>query len=380
MLYAQGHKKKILLGIVCLVLIGTIGYRYLGKKPVQAPLIAARIQVVRVSPSDALLKGFNTTTALKAIADVAMRSKVEAPIQAIYVHKNEFITQGQLLLEMEHNNQSAKIQSATAQINMNSAAAAAAQAELANAAIEQERYDLLISKGYATRQEVASKRTTHATAGADYNKAVANVAYSEAELAAAQATVGDYLLKAPFDGIVLDDYNLTVGSKLNKDTDALRIADISKIKCTLNIPESKLATVKPGMPANVVCDAYPGRKFQGTVQTVNTFIDTASHTFQADIIIDNTALNYLLRPGLFVKVFLIEEAAQPQTLTIPTEALRKDGTVLLARDKKVVVQKVQTGIANDTATSITNGLTAGDLVIVNGGNTLKEGDAVSYDE
>ena len=107
---------------------------------------------------------------------------------------------------------------------MNEAAAVAAQAEFANAAKEQERYDLLISKGYATRQEVAARRTTSATAGADYNKAVANIAYSEAEMAAAQATLSDYLLKAPFDGIVLDDYNLTVGSKLNKDTDAVRIA------------------------------------------------------------------------------------------------------------------------------------------------------------
>ena len=378
--YCKQNKKKVALAIVCLVLAGTIGQRYLGKRAVTAPPIAARVQVVKAGPADGVLQGLNTTTALRAIADVALRTKVEAPIQEIFVHKNQFITKGQPLLELEHNNQSAKLQSAAAQINMNEAAAVAAQAEFANAAKEQERYDLLISKGYATRQEVAARRTTSATAGADYNKAVANIAYSEAEMAAAQATLSDYLLKAPFDGIVLDDYNLTVGSKLNKDTDAVRIADISKIKCTVNIPESKLTTVKPGMLANVVCDTYPGRKFQGTVQTVNSFIDTASHTFQVDVIIDNTALNYLLRPGLFAKVFLIEDAAQSQALAIPTEALRQDGTVLVAEDKKVIVKKVQTGIANDKTTAITDGLQEGDLVIVNGGNTLKEGDAISYDE
>ncbi|MDD3396683.1 MAG: biotin/lipoyl-binding protein, partial [Acidaminococcaceae bacterium] len=129
--YGKQNKKKVALAIVCLVLAGTIGHRYLGKRAVTAPPIAARVQVVKAGPADGVLQGLNTTTALRAIADVALRTKVEAPIQEIFVHKNQFITKGQPLLELEHNNQSAKLQSAAAQINMNEAAAVAAQAEFA---------------------------------------------------------------------------------------------------------------------------------------------------------------------------------------------------------------------------------------------------------
>ena len=138
--------------------------------------------------------------------------------------------------------------------------------------------------------------------------------------------------------------------------------------------------IKEGMTATLVCDSFPDKKFIGKINKVDRFIDTASHTFKAEVLVDNAALNYQLKPGLFAKVYVIEEIGTANTLTVPKAAVRSDNTVLVVEGKKVVSKKVQTGISDDKALAVTSGLLEGDIVVTSGGNSLKDGDEVSYNE
>jgi len=375
--YYQKNRKFILIGIAVIVTLGFLYKQFYYTAPkVEAPL--TRVQVSKAVYNNKIEQGLATTASLKAIADVVIKSKVEAPVRKIFVKKNQMVRAGDLLIELEHDKTSAKLESAKAQIDEYIAAAASAKWTAENAVSEQQRYDTLIEKGYATRQEVASKRTSSNTAGADYEKAVALIEYAKAEKNAAASEVNDCFIRAPFDGIILNDFELAIGSKVTTDSSVIRIADISKIKCSINIPENKLKDVKDGMIAEITCDTFPGEKFEGTVSVVNTFIDTSSHTFQTDIIIDNVAQDYKLLPGMFAKVFLIQKQSSPKMLTIPSEAISKDNTVMIVKNNKISIQKIIVGVNDGKNTAIIEGLNEGDIVVINGGKMLHDGDSVSY--
>ncbi len=373
-------KRKSLIIALCILACIGVAHHFLNKKTASTTVMSAKVQVAKAAYDPSLTQGVSSTGSLEAIADVAIKAKVEAPIQQLYAQKNQTVTSGQLLVELEHKNVSAKLAAANAQIEVNSAAATSARAQAANAAKEQERYDILIAKGYTTQQEVASKRTTSKTAGADYNKAMASLASSQADADAAQASLDDYYLRAPFNGVVLDDYGWSLGTKVTVDTNVIRIADISSIKCQVSFPEKLFSQIKEGMTATLVCDSFPDKKFTGKINKVDRFIDTASHTFKAEVLVDNAVLNYQLKPGLFAKVYVVEETGTANTLTVPKAAVRSDNTVFVVENKKVVAKKVQTGISDDKTVAITSGLSEGDIVVTGGGNSLKDGEEVCYNE
>ena len=371
------NKKILIPALVCLVVVGLVAKRNMAKPQTVATETVARVQVAKVIAKENTGSLLNTTTSLKAIADVVLKSKVETHLQGLYVRKGERFEKGQLLAELEHRNQSAQVEAMEAQIRVSEAAAAAAKSQKENAAIEQQRYDALIAKGYATRQEVDAKRTTSRTADSDYDKSIANISYSGAQLKAARATLADYLFKAPFAGVVLDDYEMTAGKKVTKETEVLRIADIDTIKASMEIPEMQLGLVKPGMQVQVTCDALPEESFMGTLQTINDFVNTNTHTVQADVYIDNAAIGYKLKPGMFARCAILAEGKQ-QALVVPSDALRSDGTVLVVREGKVEQTKVQLAATKGEESFLTGGVNEGDLVVVSGGRKLKTGDRVTY--
>ncbi|MGM9529735.1 MAG: efflux RND transporter periplasmic adaptor subunit [Phascolarctobacterium sp.] len=359
-------KKKLLLGTILLVAVSGFAYkRYMYKAPEQAPL-AARVQVAKASYIKGLELGTNSTTSLKAIRDVEIKAKVEAPVQKIYIKRNDRVQQGQLLVELEHD-------SASAQLAMNRAAADAAKWKADNAQVEQARYDKLVADGVVSRSEVDSKRTTYGTAAADYEQSMAAIKY-------AQATINDCLVRAPFDGVVLDDYDVTVGSKLKVDSTMLRMADISQMKCSVMLPEAQLSAVQEGMEAKVECTSFNGESFIGKVATINSFVDSTTHTFRVDVLIDNAALGYKLCPGMFAKVSILPEQAKEKALTIPKEAVREDGSVFVVQDKKVEQRQIKTGASDSKNIVVASGLSEGELVVISGGKTLKNGDAVDYSQ
>lgn len=373
------NKKILIPALICLVVVGFVAKRNMAKPQTVAVEDVARVQVVKVVAKENTGSLLSTTTSLKAIADVVMNSKVETHLQGLYVRKGERFEKGQLLAELEHRNQSAQVEAMEAQIRVSEAAAAAAKFQKENAAIEQQRYDALIAKGYATRQEVDAKRTTSRTADSDYDKSIANISYSSAQLKAARATLADYLFKAPFAGVVLDDYEMTTGKKVTKETEVLRIADISTIKASMEIPEMQLGLVQPGMQVQVTCDALPEESFLGTLKTINDFVNTNTHTVQADVYIDNAALGYKLKPGMFARCSILAEGKQ-QALVIPSDALRSDNTVLVVRENKVEQVAVQLVASKGEEAFLSGGVSEGDLVVVSGGRKLKSGDKVTYKE
>jgi membrane fusion protein (multidrug efflux system) len=155
------------------------------------------------------------------------------------------------------------------------------------------------------------------------------------------------------------------------------IADVSTVKVVIGLSERYGGAVKAGMPARINVDAFENRQFKAEIYSVYPAVDEQSRAIQVEIRIDNSDL--FLKPGMFARVTLVMQ--------------RKDDAVVISRDAVLggkvdepyvyVVENgiarkriVKIGIRQGDKYEITDGLKAGQVLVVNGMQFLADGIAV----
>ncbi len=348
------------------------------KKEAAAPAPAIpRVEVVVVKRLSGVQQGINTTSTLAALEEVIVNPKVTGRIRTIDVEKGAHVKAGDTLIKLDDRSQVAEYNSMKAQVAVSKAELAQSRVTLADAKRELDRYSRLRSSGYATQQEYDTRSTTYQAARAAEAKAAAQVQQAQANLEAQGVTLGEYTLVAPIEGIVLDDYDLTIGALLSTQSNAMRIGRCDRLKARVDIPERDMRRLKLDMDAQLTFENLPGETYYGTVTRIDPYINTSTRTIGAEITVDNRATGFVMKPGMFARVLLVE-TSEENPLAIPTKALRGDGTVLVVADGRVEKRTVVTGTASGGIVTVSDGLTVGEDVIVTGGNSLKDGDEVEF--
>ena len=98
--------------------------------------------------------------------------------------------------------------------------------------------------------------------------ALAQVHAAEAQLSRAQILSAECVIRAPRDAEV-QTLPHEVGELTAPGTVLVRLVDLSEVKATFYLPNAEVAAVRPGAPAQVVADAFPGQVFEGKVRTVS---------------------------------------------------------------------------------------------------------------
>ncbi|MDR7482210.1 MAG: efflux RND transporter periplasmic adaptor subunit [Armatimonadota bacterium] len=206
--------------------------------------------------------------------------------------------------------------------------AAAAQEAVAAQQVEQARAALALAE--AIRRQIAIRRQDVAIAQARQAQAAAAaagarsgrdlVAQRQQEVAAAQAAVtsaeaalrytralrANAVLRSPIDGVVLARA-VEPGEVVAAGTSLLSVADLRRVWLRVFVPEAQLGRLRPGAPAQVFVDAFPGRPFAGTVseiadqaeftpRNVQTREERVKLVFGVRITLENPA--GLLKPGM----------------------------------------------------------------------------------
>jgi membrane fusion protein (multidrug efflux system) len=258
---------------------------------------------------------------------------------------------------------------------------AQAQAELENASMEQSRYERLFKEGYATQQQLDSKKTLYRTAKAQVDLAQAQLRQLRAELEALKVDLSEYTLKAPFDGVILEDYDLAPGNMITPSTPAARLADTDTLKAAIRAPESRVPRITPGMPAKLSVRGLENHTFEGSVRFISPFVDTSTRTTRVEVYVDNAATGHMLKPGMFAQVFFVEHRLE-NPLMVPADAVMGTNEtfwVFTVREGKAFRQDVTPGIQQGENIQILEGLASGDLLIIRGGRNLQSGDEVQHD-
>ena len=262
-------------------------------------------------------------------------------IEKILVDVGDIVRKGQVLVTLDQTNLiSTKLQTE-------------------NAKIEFERMEALYKIGGISKS--------------DYDKA--KLLYDTNATLAKQLAENAQLV-APVSGVVTAR-NYDNGDMYNGQTPVLTIEQTNAVKLNVNVSESYYKLLKKGMPATIALDAYEGEEFTGKVTIVSPSIDATTHTFKAEITINNK--DQKVRPGMFARA-TIDFGSKSHTV-IPDVALVKqigagDRYVYVYKDGKVSYNKVELGKHMGDKYEILSGVNAGDQVVIAGHSRLANGKEV----
>ncbi len=240
---------------------------------------------------------------------------------------------------------------------------------------------------------VAAARSRAATAVADIAVAEAQAAAATAARDLAKATLDKTDVKAPFDGIVvLKDAevgevvspNVVGGS--NARGAVCTMVDFDSLEVQANVPETTLASVRLGAPADVFLDAFPDERYPGTVDRIWPTADRQKATIEVRIRLAKKDAR--LRPEMGVRVVFRDAAelaaapdtgAAPRRLLVPESAIvpveGRTGAFVLERDV-VRFQPVEAGERRNGRIAIAAGLQPNQRIVLEPPPTLRDGDRV----
>jgi len=147
------------------------------------------------------------------------------------------------------------------------------------------------------------------------------------------------------------------------DTKLYAIADLSDVWVLAQIFQNDAGRIKPGDPAEITLDAYPGQVFRGKVDYLLPQLDTATRTLPVRLVFPNVDMK--LRPGMYVNVSL--KLPMGKRLIVADSAVFHSGTKSLlftyAGDGTIEPREVELGPHVGDQFVITKGVNAGEQIV-----------------
>lgn len=185
------------------------------------------------------------------------------------------------------------------------------------------------------------------------------------------------ILRSPLTGYVTAR-NFDVGDMFAMTAPLFTIQQVTPVKLLVGISESEYTLVKKGDKVDITVDALPGRSFEGKVNRLYPTIDPVTHTFSAEVLVQNS--DRVLRPGMYAKVSVT--FGDNERIVIPDMAIvKQSGTgqkfvFVVNEDHTVTLTPVTLGRHMGTEYEVIDGLSEGAVIVTKGHGSLKTGDKV----
>lgn len=334
----------------------------------------------------------------KPFQDVDVHAKVAGYIRKIYVDVGDHAKEGQTLAVLE-------VPELAAQLAGADAAVRAAQEQIHRAQGDLQRAQSTHSathSAYARLKQAADSRAGLVAqqevddAQAKDLGGEAQVQSSEAELSAARqqlevaqanqrqySALSDYTrIVAPFAGVITNRYADTgalIQAGTASNTQAMpvvRLAQTSKLRLVLPIPESVASQIHLGDPVKVRVQALD-EEIEGKVSRFADSLDRQTRTMETEIDFDNR--DGRLIPGMYTETRL-SLRQKKDALTIPLEAVSRNGddaTVLAVNTQNAIEERhVKLGLEDDARVEVLSGLADQDRVIIGNRTQFRDGQRI----
>lgn len=430
-------RKKLLIGIGILVVVGGLAYANMAWRRTTAPSVT--VEKIARHDLEAIV---SASGKVEPQRQVDISAETMGKVVSLTIKEGDVVRQGQPLLEIDPRNLETTVQNreaslATARSQLDQTRT---QVENSRVALRQaedvlRRYDEMWKAGLLARDQwekaqndVKMRRTDLTVSEQSVRTQEQRIRQEEANVQNARLDLTKVRIVAPISGIVTrlnveEGETAVVGTMNNAGTVLLTIADLSVIDTEIEVDETDIPFIAVGQPARVTIDAIPNRTFPGRVTEVasSPIQTTAAATgratnFKVVVTIDGEVPN--VRPG-FTCTAEITTATRQKALGVPIQAMtvrelvydakgdivkppvtpgstaaapaapaellpgqtRKEVEgVFVARDGKAVFVPVTTGIAGEKYFEVLQGLKEGDEVITGpfaSVRALKEGDPVT---
>ena len=317
---AERRRKKLIRRGIAAGVVGAIALIAI----VATLVINAQPQGTSGPVTDMVTEGTFTTTVeakgqLKPISSSVVSPSVDGTVDSINVQAGQSVNEGDVLMTIKNDELDRNVAEAQR-------AVAAAQEDLANA----QKAATAAQATPTTDADGASAEDTNAVSAAQRSLASAQANLDQANAKAASRTV-----TAPSSGSIVE-LNAKVGATVTggmimgeSDTSGgkqcMQIADLSKMKVTVQVGEKDIAKIAVGQSANVTYPAFPDIVSQGTVTAIASVANSdstngggGSVTFNVDILIE--APDARLKPGMTAEVSVVTEQLD-DVVMVPTMAL-----------------------------------------------------------
>jgi multidrug efflux system membrane fusion protein len=310
------------------------------------------------------ISGLGTVT---PVSTVAVRSRIDGQLMRVLFQEGQIVRAGDLLAEIDP--RPYQVQLATAEGQM-----ARDQALLKNAQIDAERYRVLLQQDSIAKQQV----DTQVALVRQYE---ATVKINQAAIDTAKLNLTYTRVTAPIGGRLglrqVDPGNMVRSGDANG---IVVITQLQPISVVFPIPEDSLPPVmaKIRAAAKLPVDAYDRadkvKLATGMLLTADNQIDPATGTVKLKAIFAN--FDNALFPSQFANARMLVDTKVGATL-VPSSAIQRGtpGTFVYVVNpgNTVSVRRIVLGPVQGTFTSVESGITAGELVVVDGGDKLREG-------
>ncbi|HEX7854801.1 MAG TPA: efflux RND transporter periplasmic adaptor subunit [Sphingobium sp.] len=206
---------------------------------------------------------------------------------------------------------------------------------------------------------------------------------AEAELNRLLATKSYATIRAPFAGVVTArnaDIGDLVGPGAGNQQPMFTIADVSRIRLYVSVPQSYSAAMKPGLEATLTVPDYPGRTFAARVVGTSNAINPQTGTLQVQLIADN--VGEALKPGGYGQV-IFAMPGQRGAVTVPSSALvfRAAGmqVATVGSDSRIRLHPVTIGRDQGGTVEIISGLSPDARIVDNPPDSIAPGEQVHVD-
>ncbi len=287
----------------------------------------------------------------RGLRSVNVTAPASELITRVMFRDGQYVRAGQPLVELQAREEDAAIIEARARV---------AQAER-----DYERTKTLADRGVAPRVLA--------------EQALADLEVARAGLQAAQARLGDRVIRAPFSG-VLGLTTVTPGTLVGPNTVITTLDDISAVRVDFPIPERFVATLRPGTAISARSDAFGEQTFGGRIALLDTRVDETTRAVIARAEIPNPG--GAIRPGMAMNVSVSQGVRT--SLAVPEAAVQYEGDSayvfrIAPGERGSVAQRVEveTGVVEGGFVEVLSGVSAGDRLVGSGLNRIQPGAPVT---
>ncbi len=313
---------------------------------------AAPVRVATAAPAD-FLSQIRTVGRVEPDRSYVLAFKTAGVVSVLNVAEGDAVKKGQVLAELDPRDVDAQLRQA--------------QEAAAKAARELTRIRQLHTKGYASDAELQD--------------ADAQVKSTRATAQAARSNRGYASIVAPADGIVLQR-NVEANGVVAAGAPVMTLSDMSEsFVLTAGLADRDALRVVLGDTAEVSFDAFPDQVFAATVSEIGADADARTGTFQIKIKIAATAT--ALKSGLVGRAKITPSVVAGVDLAIPVDAILEghgDRALVFVVDPatgKAHRTRISTGRFSGALVAVTDGLQAGDQIVVDGAGYLADGEHVA---
>ena len=334
----------------------------------------------------------------KPFQDVAVHAKVAGYIWQIYVDVGDHVKEGQTLAVLEVPELAAQLTGAEASVRAAEQQIHKAQGDLqraksshsaAHSAYVRLKQAADSRAGLVAQQEVDDTQAKDLETEGQTASAEAELAAAKQQLEVSQANqkqfsaMSNYTrIVAPFAGVITNRYADTgalIAAGTSSSTQAIpvvRLAQTSKLRLVLPIPESVVAQIHLGEPVKVRVQALD-QEIEGRVSRFADSLDRQTRTMETEIDFDNRSGHLI--SGMYTETRL-SLREKKNALTIPLEAISRNGeeaTVLAVSAEDVAEErKVRLGVEDSTRIEVLSGLSEGERVIIGNRSEYHNGEKV----